>query len=516
MFTIVSAGNLGASDCLWLGVLWALCEREAASGEKRAIMRFSIRYQLLLPLLALMLGLVGASTWSAWSSGQRARRQIEKQIDDIAETVHAVPVPLDNRTLRLMKKLSGAEFLLCDENRQPIRDDDNELIATLMEVPAVLPSPSEHPMQHFDKPVKVGKGYYLCGGLPLGQGPRPGAILYILYPESLWQEAVWEALRPALLLGIVGSVISVFLSVLLTQRLTARIQEMGRRTRLIAEGDFSPMPLPNRHDELRDLGRSVNEMAQRLTQYQETSRQTERLRLLGQVSGGLAHQLRNGVAGARLAVQLHAQDCPSPPTPLPGGEGRNTDDVESLRVALRQLSLVEMHLKKFLDLGKAIELQRQPCKLEVILRDTADLLGPQCRHAHIDLRIVAPEIPTIEMIGDTAQLSNLFLNVITNALEAAGPDGWVDVRWGMASDQRAFVEVRDSGPGPTPEVAARLFEPFVTGKREGVGLGLAVARQVAEAHGGSIHWTREAESTCFRIELPCTDFSAQSTSEAKA
>ena len=460
-------------------------------------MRFSIRYQLLLPLLALMLGLVGASTWSAWSSGQRARRQIEKQIDDIAETVHAVPVPLDNRTLRLMKKLSGAEFLLCDEKRQPIRDDDNELIATLTEVPAALPSPSEHPMQHFDKPVKVGKAYYLCGGLPLGQGPRPGAILYILYPESLWQEAVWEALRPALLLGIVGSVISVLLSVLLTQHLTARIQEMERRTRLIAEGDFSPMPLPSRNDELRDLGRSVNEMAQRLTQFQETSRQTERLRLLGQVSGGLAHQLRNGVAGARLAVQLHAQDCPS----------TLTEDVESLRVALRQLSLVEMHLKKFLDLGKAIELQRQPCKLEVILRDTAELVCPQCRHAHIDLRIAAPETPTIDMIGDAAQLSNLFLNVITNALEAAGPGGWVEVRWGMASQQRAFVEVRDSGPGPTPEVAARLFEPFVTGKREGVGLGLAVARQVAEAHGGSIGWASEAGCTCFRIELSLADIS---------
>jgi signal transduction histidine kinase len=259
------------------------------------------------------------------------------------------------------------------------------------------------------------------------------------------------------------------------------------------------MPLPRRKDELHDLGRSVNEMAQRLQQFQETNRQTERLRLLGQVSGGLAHQLRNGVAGARLAVQLHAQDCPATPS----------EDVESLRVALRQLSLVEMHLKKFLDLGKAIELQRQPCKLDGILRDTAELVGPQCRHAHIDLRILLPTSAggegTIEMIGDAAQLSNLFLNVVTNALEAAGPGGWVEMRWGMATDQRAFVEVRDSGPGPTPEVAARLFEPFVTGKREGVGLGLAVARQVAEAHGGSIGWTREAGCTCFRIELSRAD-----------
>jgi signal transduction histidine kinase len=444
-------------------------------------MRFSIRYQLLLPLLALMLGLVAASTWSAWSSGQRARRQIEKQIDDIAETVNAVPFALDLRTLKLLKGLSGAEFVLCDE--------DDKLIATLNEVPEALPLPSDHPTQHFDTPVQVGSASYLCGGLPLRRSARPGAILYILYPESLWRETVWQALRPALALGIVGSLISVVLGVLLAQSITRRIEEMERRTRLIAGGDFSPMPLPSRQDELRDLGASVNEMAQQLTQFQETIRQTERLRLLGQVSGGLAHQLRNGVAGARLAVQLHAQECPA------------SHDGESLGVALRQLALVEMHLKRFLDLGKAIELQKQPCRLDDILKETIDLVGPQSRHAHTELRVLAPESKAIDLLGDVGQLGQLFLNVLTNALEAAGPGGWVEVRWGMA-DGRAFVEIRDSGPGPTKEVAARLFEPFVTGKREGVGLGLAVARQVAEAHGGSVRWSREANATCFRIELP--------------
>src|ERR1043165_6093318 len=118
-------------------------------------MRFSIRYELFLPLLALMLGLVGVSTWSAWSSGQRARRQIETQIDDIATTVNAVPYPLTTQTLHLMKGLSGAEFLLCDDQRQPIRDDQDRLITTLPDVPRSLPSPSDHPMQHFDKPVQV-------------------------------------------------------------------------------------------------------------------------------------------------------------------------------------------------------------------------------------------------------------------------------------------------------------------------------------------------------------------------
>ncbi len=450
-------------------------------------MRISIRYQLLLPLLALMLGLVGASTWSAWSSGERTRRQIDKQIDDIAHTVRSRSFPLTTSILLLMKELSGAEFVLCDEDRIPVREA-GELIATLAEASQEMPAPSAESAQQFDRPLKIGSTLYFGQGVRLQRADRPGAILYILYPESLWRDAAWEALRPALALGIIGSVISIALSIVLTQMLGRRIQELERRTRLIAAGDFSPMPAARLNDELRDLGQSVNEMAQRLAQLQTTLRQTERLRLLGQVSGGLAHQLRNGVAGARLAVQLHAQDCLA------------TKDVETLAVALRQLSLVEMHLKKFLDLGKAIDLQRQPCKLDEIVRETLQLLGPQCRHAHIELRV--PESPSVALVADSSQLSQVFLNVLTNAIEAAGPEGWVEVRWGLSQPGRAFVEIRDSGPGPAPDVAVRLFEPFVTGKREGVGLGLAFARQVCEAHGGAITWQRDAAGTCFRIELP--------------
>ena len=104
------------------------------------------------------------------------------------------------------------------------------------------------------------------------------------------------------------------------------------------------------------------------------------------------------------------------------------------------------------------------------------------------------------MLGDAGQLGQLVLNVLGNAVEAAGPGGEVDVRLAAEKD-RLVLEVRDSGPGPAEEVAGRLFEPFVTGKPEGVGLGLAVARQVVEAHGGRIGWRREAGRTVFRIEL---------------
>jgi signal transduction histidine kinase len=455
-------------------------------------MRLSIRYQLLLPLLALMLGVVGMSTWTAWSSAQRARRQIETQMQAIAETEAKVSIPLNAQTLSLMKGLSSADFLVCDDARQPLVDDQGRAMTTLPAVPADLPAPAEQTDGDLGAPVVVAGTAYFVRGVSLQHGAPLARYLYVFYPEALWRDALWQALRPALFLGMLGALAAAGLALAVTQRVTRRIEQMEKRTRLIAAGDFSPMPLPRRDDELRDLGQSVNDMAEQLARYQEAASRTERLRLLGQVSGGLAHQLRNGVAGARLAVQLHVRECGT--------------DAETLDVALRQLTLVEMHLKRFLDLGKALDLRREKCELRTLVDDAIALLGPQCRHAHIDVQrngdTSGHELP---VFADPGQMGHVLLNVLTNAIEAAGPGGRIDVQLGRTDANRVYVEVLDSGSGPSAEVAARLFEPFVTGKREGVGLGLAVAKQVAEAHGGAIAWRRADKKTCFRIELPLAE-----------
>jgi two-component system sensor kinase FixL len=73
------------------------------------------------------------------------------------------------------------------------------------------------------------------------------------------------------------------------------------------------------------------------------------------------------------------------------------------------------------------------------------------------------------------------------------------------SPTRAMLLVKDNGPGPSPEIADKLFEPFVTNKAGGVGLGLSVARHIAEAHGGSISFQRTGNWTCFAVELPLED-----------
>jgi signal transduction histidine kinase len=461
------------------------------------MVRWRIRSQLLLPLMLLLIGVLGLSVWMAFAAAQHARRQIETRVRDVAQIVGEGTFPLAplerNHVLLWIKQLSGADYLLVKQ--------DGKRISTLGVEPERLPPAEEvgddWRTLRLGPPIRAGNEMYLCSGIHLRRGESAGDVLYILYPESLWKDALWQAIWPFLILGGSMGAASVALAVGLGQGLSRRIREVERRTRSIAAGDFSPMPLPLRDDEIRDLTRSINEMAQRLAQFQETTQRSERLRLLGQVGGGLAHQLRNGLAGIRLAIQLFVREC------------SEQTDTSALDVALRQLKLLETNLKRFLDLGRDGKGSLEPCSLPALVQEAIELLRPQCQHANIELRWNGSP-GEFKLLGDAGRLGQMILNVLGNAVEAAGPGGVVEAtlreETRLSSPASVVVlEVRDSGPGPKPEVADRLFEPFVTSKPEGVGLGLAVARQVAEAHGGSIVWNRENGWTSFRIEIPLND-----------
>lgn len=465
--------------------------------------RVNIRSQLLLPLLLLLLGVLGLSVWMAFAAANHARQQIETRVRDVAHLLSEGKFPLaplsQNHILLWVKQLSGADYLLVKQN--------GKRISTLELEPERLPSAEDVSDDwrtlRLGPPLRAGGVPYLSSGIRLRRGENSGDLLYILYPESLWKDALWEAIWPFLILGGSVGAASLALAIGLGQGLSRRIRELERRTRRIADGDFSPLPLPRRNDEIRDLARSINDMAERLAQFQETTQRSERLRLLGQVSGGLAHQLRNGLTGVRLAVQLYVRES-SPRT-----------DTAALDVALRQLTLLETNLKRFLDLGRESDGRRERCSLPALVEESLELLRPQCRHAGIEVRWQPPVLSGVvpPVGGDAGRLGQLILNVLGNAVEAAGPGGTVEIRLGSravpggAASQAAplplvVLEILDSGPGPKKEIEDRLFEPFITGKPEGVGLGLAVARQVAEAHGGSIRWSRQDGWTCFHIELP--------------
>ena len=335
-------------------------------------MRLSLRYRLLLPLTLLLLGDLGATAWAASAAAAEVDRRLAGQLWAVARTLTEPPTfPLSPRVLEQMKGLSGAEFLLVRPDGGRVSTFPDPATPPPADVPTATAADGEE--HTLGPPVEVAGRQYRCLRLPLREPhPNKGGSLYIFYPESLRRTAVRDAARPPLVLGAVGGLVAVGLAVAIGSRLVRRVRDLEQRTRLIAGGDFRPVVPAGADDELADLARSVNDMARRLAEYEEVMRRSERLRVLGQFSGGLAHQLRNAAAGAKLAVELFLAENPSA-------------DPEPLRVALRQLARIESNLRQFLDLGKPPAEEKRPCDLAALINQAVSLLRPQCEHAGTDL-----------------------------------------------------------------------------------------------------------------------------------
>jgi signal transduction histidine kinase len=279
----------------------------------------------------------------------------------------------------------------------------------------------------------------------------------------------------------------------LAARVTRPINKLQSQVARIAEGDFQPLPVPERNDEIRDLAAAINRMAQMLARYEDQVRRAERLRTLGQLGGGIAHQMRNAATGCRMALDLHRRDCP------PG------IDFESLDVAGRQLTLMEKYLQRFLTLGRASARQHAPVDLAALVESVLPLVRPSAQHVGVELEF-SPPPESLVVQGDAESLEQLLVNLLLNGVEAAASNPKVGrpavrVCLSRGDGSRIQLEVRDTGPGPATTIGTDIFEPLVTEKPDGTGLGLSVAREITQQHGGHIRWERSGMETCFIVEL---------------
>ncbi|MGE0608948.1 MAG: ATP-binding protein [Pirellulales bacterium] len=448
-------------------------------------MRLPIRYQILLPFAGLMVaGLFGLTLLDAQLAAGRSERQTAEQLRAIARTLQEANFPLTERTLRQMRGLSGAEYAIVAA--------DGRIVAAsgaLPELPPVVAA-DDWRLLELTTPLEIGQERYFLAALtlPPGRSRVEARTLQILYPEASMARLRREAALPHLLVGAATLAVAALLAFLIAGRISRPVLQVSRQVARVAEGSFSPLPCPARDDEIRDLVVSVNSLGGQLDELRGAVRRGERLSLLGRLSGGMAHTLRNQVTGARLAAQLHQRHCQA--------------DAESLEVVLRQLELTEEHLRRFLAAGRPESPNVTACDLSALAADLLALIEPACRHRNVALELrPPPALP--RLLADAGQLRQCLMNLVLNASEAVGLGG--SVRLELAADEPArkvVIRVFDNGPGPPAEVADRLFEPFVTSKPEGVGLGLVVARQIAEAHGGTLGFHRLNGQTCFELRLP--------------
>lgn len=477
--------------------------QSAASPSDRSSssrLRLPISLQLLLPIVALVVFavVVSAASTAGWLA-LRVRSEQRESMRGLAQALADARFPLTQHVLAQLHEFTGAEFVLFNEQRQisattlpSLSDSSRRLIEAQIEHP--LTSHSMR-LQRRAEGDRTEAEEFLVDRVVLSSSPGPTrGTLFVLHPQQQVTHRMLAAGVPALVIGAAAALLSLTASLWMARRMVRPVHTIREQAARIAHGDFAPMPIDRPNDELRDLCEAINRMAVQLSQYEDAVRRNERMETLGRLGAALAHQLRNAAAGGRLAIELHARQCP-------------TEKADSLNVALRQLTVIETYLQRFLSLGQIAP----PCRTAIDIRRSLDeaaaMLHPLMAHHGVHVEISAFDQPLM-VAADSEAIRQLIVNLAGNAIEAAQtvPDRGGRVWLSVASESDCGVlTVADNGPGPPEEIAARLFEPFASAKTEGIGLGLWVARQIAEAYGGSLAWRRDAGQTIFEFRFPLSD-----------
>jgi signal transduction histidine kinase len=203
----------------------------------------------------------------------------------------------------------------------------------------------------------------------------------------------------------------------------------------------------------------------------ESLRRAEGLRTLGEMAAGMAHEVKNPLAAIRSSAQILA--------------GHVTGkDAEFAGIVVSEVDRLNKVVNEFLDYARPAPLRREPVRLSALLDSCLKLLAPVIRDKGVNVRTVYPEAETT-VNADPAQLRQVFLNLILNAIQAVDNQCCVEVSV-RESGHETRATVKDNGPGIPSDKLKNVFEPFYTTKPGGTGLGLPIAQRIVAEHGGRL------------------------------
>jgi signal transduction histidine kinase len=238
------------------------------------------------------------------------------------------------------------------------------------------------------------------------------------------------------------------------------------------------------------LAEQLSETNRNLKNAEAQVRRSERLAALGQLTAGLAHELRNPLGTIKGSADMLEQNLPHGDAIARELAGFISSEVD------RTNSLVS----RFLDFARPLELRLAEANLGDLLRRAAAAAARDAEAHRVRIEI---EGDPILFDFDAELLERVFVNLILNAVQASSAGGSVRVEWRNEGGE-AIVEVTDQGSGIEPDKLESIFNPFFTTKASGTGLGLAIVSKIVDEHGGKIEVASiPREGSTFRVRLPC-------------
>ena len=445
--------------------------------------RLRLHHRIVIPFAVVALVATSASAFLASSVVSREfESRLRSQVRNTADVIGVSGFAFNPLILRSVKAITGTDVLAFDATGAVVAGtldpSQTELIRAVIDgaahaVPGVVQEIScDNPCFAYYKAI----------------ADRPGTTLAIVAEATESAAAVQAVSRTIALAALASLIVLIVVSQLVARRVTAPIDELVLFSQEVAAG--TSRRAKEGDDDVGRLGRAFNRMLDRLDESKAAKVKNEKLALAGLFAARVAHDIRNPLASMKINTQMLEAAIK--------GDAKNGALVNA---TLHDISQVESVIRDLIELARPGELRLVPADINAVIRAVIRQLDARLTHRKVVTSLLLPDRLPPAML-DPERFSQVLTNLFVNAIEAMPSGGTLTVST-RSNGMELIIEVDDDGVGVDPGMVARVFDPFVSTKPEGVGLGLVNAKAVVEGHGGRIELTpRQQRGTRAKIVLP--------------
>jgi signal transduction histidine kinase len=456
----------------------------------------NLKAKLILLMVLLLTLTLGAELWVSLGTQAAIVETTQQQVKNLARAIHigvqeltAVGNTDRDRLQNYVRSLNsqGLEVSIASSQKLIINSSNPQLIGA-----ALVPHSEDKVVA---RELKQGADILTIPGARLGPAARETTVYLIPievedhllgyvqvvadFGDSAQPLVVnWiHQIAAAFIIFTIGLVFAYILA----DRYVKPIHAVADAAQNIAARGLAPVPEANRRDEIGLLTRSFNEMVQQLRRVRDREHELNRLErftALGQLAGGLAHEIKNPLNFISLALdQLRTRYTRQ----LAQDSVNFVRQVMLMKDELRRMSEL---VQSFLHYGKPIEIRPALTDVKQLVDGVLAISESKMKSQGIEVLEDADSVATVLNV-DAEKLRTCFMNVVANAVQAMPDGGTMRITFSRENG-RLVIRFCDTGAGIDPDAAAHVFEPFFTTKREGIGLGLFLSKTIVEGHGGTI------------------------------
>lgn len=445
----------------------------------------TIRLRIIIPFVILFIAVFAVTAiFSILLVSKAVEERIIDQMRNLSTFIsQSTSIPINEKSLEHIKKVFNAEILIKEGKVIHEATLTSKEISEFENVSYKFSSTSETDVTEIILANNIYQMIY--SNVIINKSPM---VLYLFFPGELISKEKTKAIMPLIIIAFAGSLLVIVLGYITAHKISKPITQLASLTKEIAHGKLDlTIETSYGASELRQLADSFNKMLEGLKKYEENLVKTEKLATMGQMALGIAHEIRNPLTSMKMTLQMLLNEA--------------REEKESFEVLLREIERLELAVSELFSATHSSKLKLENVNINKVSDEILELMARQLEHLSINVEKHYNDLPQVKV--DKNKFKRAIMNLILNGAQAMPSGGKLTISTQKINETNIVrISIKDEGKGIPIELREKVFEPFVSTKEGGVGLGLSVTRKIIEEHNGKIDFETGDSGTTFWVDLP--------------